>query len=281
MTINKFAVFAKTLFLSALLVAIVAMAGIRVAFAADGDLDQAFAVTGKTLTDFQYGGSIGSSVVVQPDGKAVVSGLVYNENYESIWGIARYNVDGTLDQTFGTGGKATVDFKAYYTWKIDMKLQSDGKILLASFQGDQTDVYGRGTTILTRFNPDGVPDDTFAPVTFDGEIYQMALQPDSRLLLAGSFNEVNGVKRAGLARLNMHPPLEFGSPTLSRSGTLQISLTAEPAMTYIIEASADLRNWAPLSTNTASAFRIDVPDSNISNSAKRFYRALLKPEIAF
>jgi uncharacterized delta-60 repeat protein len=199
------------------------MAGSRTAFAADGDLDPDFAGTGKTLTDFQYGGSIGSSVVVQPDGKAVVSGLVYNENFEQIWGIARYNVDGTLDQTFGTGGKTTVDFKAYYTWKIDIKLQSDGKIVLGgSVLVDPQYDFG-----IARLNSNGALDQTFGnggKVTFDvsaagfgagyGDgIMGIALQNDGKIVACGYAPGQSGFFDFAVIRVNPNGTIDntFGT----------------------------------------------------------------------
>src|SRR6266851_9714658 len=80
--------------------------------------------------------SAGNGVVTQPDGKIVVVGEAPNsKGYESL-AVLRYNADGTLDSTFGSGGivlttlgkfqysQGTVGFSS-------VALQSDGKIVVA------------------------------------------------------------------------------------------------------------------------------------------------------
>src|SRR5262249_42936154 len=73
-----------------------------------GDLDPTFGVGGKVLTDFG-GDETATAVAVQPDGKIVVVGYT---NY-SDFAVARYNVDGSLDSSFGTGGKVVTDFAGF------------------------------------------------------------------------------------------------------------------------------------------------------------------------
>jgi uncharacterized delta-60 repeat protein len=74
----------------------------------------------------------GLATAVQSDGKYVVVGYDSNDNYNSDFAIARYNTDGTLDGTFGTGGIVSTDVT---TGKDDkayaVAIQSDGKIVVA------------------------------------------------------------------------------------------------------------------------------------------------------
>src|SRR6185295_14250387 len=47
--------------------------------------------------------------VVQPDGKLVAAGYAWNgRDYDMV--VARFNLDGTADATFGTGGSVALDF---------------------------------------------------------------------------------------------------------------------------------------------------------------------------
>ena len=76
----------------------------RMARAADGDLDPMFGNGGKLLTDFNSDNDWLSRIAVQSDGKIVAIGTTFPG---SKFALARYNRDGTLDATFGTGGKVT------------------------------------------------------------------------------------------------------------------------------------------------------------------------------
>src|SRR4051794_14878956 len=83
---------------------------------ANGVLDQSFGTGGVTRADF--GGSRGdfaTCVAIQPNGKIVVAGrrnnasdFLYGDQGE--FAIARFNSNGTLDNTFDGDGRATVDF---------------------------------------------------------------------------------------------------------------------------------------------------------------------------
>src|SRR5438105_1388437 len=80
--------------------------------ATDGDLDPTFGVGGKVLTDLNHSTDLANGVAIQSDGKLVVVGQTYTNNDFSTedFAVARYNTNGTLDTTFGVGGKVTTDF---------------------------------------------------------------------------------------------------------------------------------------------------------------------------
>ena len=82
----------------------------RTVLAVDGDLDLTFGTDGKVLTDFDHSTDIADAVAIQADGKLVVVGTTYRDNDFSNedFAVARYNSDGTLDKTFGAGGKVQV-----------------------------------------------------------------------------------------------------------------------------------------------------------------------------
>ena len=73
-----------------------------------GTLDPTFGTGGRVTTFFGGDGPNGDeahSVVVQKDGKLVVGGSTTNLDDTTDFGLTRYNSNGTLDSTFGTGGK--------------------------------------------------------------------------------------------------------------------------------------------------------------------------------
>jgi uncharacterized delta-60 repeat protein len=75
----------------------------------DGSLDASFGTGGTVATDFASGTDGADSVTVQADGKIVVSGFAVVGFAAERFAIARYNADGSLDASFGAGGKVTTD----------------------------------------------------------------------------------------------------------------------------------------------------------------------------
>ncbi len=91
----------------ALVVGVAVMGYATGAHTAPGDLDSSFGSGGKVTTDFTVSG-FGMDVAVQDDEKVVVAGGAYTgPTTGSDFALARYNPDGTLDTTFGSGGKVT------------------------------------------------------------------------------------------------------------------------------------------------------------------------------
>jgi uncharacterized delta-60 repeat protein len=71
----------------------------------DGSLDIGFGTGGKVTTDFAGSGAA-FAVALQTDGKIVAAGRAFVSEFA----LARYNMDGSLDMSFDTGGKVTTDF---------------------------------------------------------------------------------------------------------------------------------------------------------------------------
>src|ERR1044072_63100 len=101
--------------------------------AVDDDLAPTFGTDGKVLTDFDHSTDIANAVAIQADGKLVVVGTTYQDNDFSNedFAVARYNPDGTLDKTFGVGGKVQTDFPGLAAVASSVVVQPDGKIVVA------------------------------------------------------------------------------------------------------------------------------------------------------
>ncbi|MCX7401454.1 MAG: DUF4347 domain-containing protein, partial [Planctomycetales bacterium] len=172
-----------------------------------------FSGDGIVTTDFGTSNDFGYSVTLQPDGKIVVAGLISNGS-NTDFALTRYNADGSLDTSFGTGGIVTTDLGAYDDYATSVTLQSDGKIVVAGYsdtlQSDGKIVvagysdtgYGYGEVFaLTRYNADGSLDTSFGDgygivttnVGADIDVaYSVTLQPDGKIVVAGaSFNGSN------------------------------------------------------------------------------------------
>ena len=83
-------------------------------YTTEGLLDVGFGDAGLVFTDFAVRFDFASALLIQPDGKIVAAGGVGDNrlNIPFDFGLARYNEDGTLDGTFGTGGKVRTVFNA-------------------------------------------------------------------------------------------------------------------------------------------------------------------------
>ncbi len=150
-----------------------------------GDLDPTFGSGGRVVTDF-LGEEHARAVVVQPDGKIVVGGTRFlGDNLD--FALARYQLDGTLDPTFGSGGRVTTDFSAGDDQLTELLLQPDGKIVAIGERNF-------GTSAMARYEPDGSLDPTFGS---GGRVFDfttrisaqdVARQPDGKLVVVGSRN---------------------------------------------------------------------------------------------
>src|SRR5262249_60035871 len=77
---------------------------------ANGTLDTGFGSGGKVTTDFSSSNDIAYAVVLQSDGKIVVAGSATGPSTADDFALARYNGNGSLDTSFGAGGKVATDF---------------------------------------------------------------------------------------------------------------------------------------------------------------------------
>ena len=112
-----------------------------VRYNADGTLDPTFgAGTGIVIT-LIGGCTSASALVLQPDGKIVVAGAsgpctVVSEpgtRSPDFFTLVRYNVDGTLDQSFGRLGSGAVTVPSG-GFAFDLVQQADGKLVAAGSQ---------------------------------------------------------------------------------------------------------------------------------------------------
>ena len=174
----------------------------QMAQAVDGDLDPTFGTAslptpssiGRVMTDFDHSTDIANAVAVQADGKLVVVGTTYqNNDYTGEdFAVARYNANGTLDKTFGVGGKVQTDFPGLAAVASSLVIQPDGKIVVAdgafplfTFLGDFK---------VIRYNPDGLLDSSFGnggivTTSFPGQgsyAFAVALQADGKIIAAGT-----------------------------------------------------------------------------------------------
>ena len=184
---------------------------------ADGSLDTTFNGNGVVTTYFGGNSDYGMGVTLQPDGRILVGGSGFNRNNgTNDFVLARYNSDGTLDTTFSANGKVMIDFSNTNDIGNSIKLQADGKILVAGTSGV---VVAGGTSngnfALARFNADGTLDTSFDG---DGKLItdfggtenamSVAVQSDGKILVAGSSTATGGNSDFAVARYNIDGTLD-------------------------------------------------------------------------
>jgi uncharacterized delta-60 repeat protein len=154
------------------------------ASADDGDLDKSFGTNGVVLADFMppsQAENFGQTLAVQRDGKILAGAVVY-VGIDAIpnGALARYNRDGSLDASFGSGGKL---FLSTVPEIGALAIQPDGKIIGGS----------RG---LLRLNRDGTLDQGFGTggKVDTGRVtaLALALQSDGKILAGGRMDNQPG-----------------------------------------------------------------------------------------
>ncbi len=160
--------------------------GVIFAYGQAGALDPTFGNNGIVTTAYQ-GNSEGQDIAIQSDGKIVVVGST--EDTIQILRLNRYLSDGTLDNSFGTGGTATID--SFFSMGNAVIIQPDGKIVVA---GNAFSTSANAHVLVVRFNTDGTLDNSFGtagivttPVgNYGNVIRDVALQVDGKIVVGGT-----------------------------------------------------------------------------------------------
>ena len=164
-----------------------------VRYNSDGTLDETFGNNGAVTTDMS-GMDQPRAVAVQSDGKIVVGGYASSLT-SSVFAIARYNTDGSLDTTFGSSGKTFASF-GEYSGIHDLAIQSGGKIVAV---GSASPSLGQTVFALARWNANGTLDTSFS---FDGRLTtttagyadSVVIQPDGKIVAAGGIGQLELVR---------------------------------------------------------------------------------------
>ena len=192
-----------------------------------GGLDTTFSGDGKVEIGFGSGnnGTL-KGVVIQPDGKIVIAGYMYNgSNYD--FAVYRLNSDGSLDDTFSGDGRAQIAFASGRNdTGVDLVLVSS-KIVVAGYTCDGS---GENCNMaVLRLNANGTQDTSFssdgwAVANFGGEDrgWAIAAQTDDKIVVAGRKKTADDTYFA-LARFNTNGTLDT---TFSSDGKVTTNLTS-------------------------------------------------------
>ena len=187
----------------------------------DGSPDSSFGTNGSVST-FIYGSTANSfqpensanSVGIQSDGKIVVGGYIKDSVSRYHFAIARYNTNGTLDNSFGSnGGTITTHIfgsDGSFDCANSLVIQPDGKILMAGTSS--------GSYAAARYNTNGSLDNSFGSngtlqFQINGsagggdEVSSIALQQDGKIVLGGYSKDIYTSYEFSLARLYPNPTI--------------------------------------------------------------------------
>src|SRR5206468_5240887 len=103
-------------------------------YTSNGILDTTFSRDGKTEIDFGSCCQSANKVLLQSDGKIITVGYADTESSDSDFLLARLSTRGSLDTSFGVGGKVRTSFGDLNGGANGAALQSDGKIVAVGFQ---------------------------------------------------------------------------------------------------------------------------------------------------
>jgi uncharacterized delta-60 repeat protein len=155
-------------------------------YQADGTPDPTFATNGTVVTDFSGGADAAFALALQADGMIVVAGST-GRFPQASFALARYAADGSLDTTFGTAGRTTVDFGRDARAHA-VAVLPDGKIVTGGFVNNGSS----GDGALTRHQANGTPDGPFGTAgkmltDFGGRNFGSALTilADSAIVVGG------------------------------------------------------------------------------------------------
>jgi uncharacterized delta-60 repeat protein len=189
-------------------------------FTNNGIPDSTFVANGFNILDsnnfpnnrYNYG----EAVLIQPDGKIVMSGNMMDNDGKADLSLARLNSDGSLDKSaFGTNGLGTVttlippDFQ---NSRGALALQADGKIIV----GGTTN----GNLTVVRYNPNGVLDTTFGGTGIvntdfgsNEQTDDLVLQADGKIVVVGTTSSLGFLNDFLLVRYNTDGSLDsmFGA----------------------------------------------------------------------
>jgi uncharacterized delta-60 repeat protein len=144
-------------------------------------LDPSFDGDGRATVE-GFGGDR-SAMALQEDGRIVMVGGTFTD-----FVMARFDPDGSLDDSFGDSGRVTTNMvNNEQEEALGVAIQDDGKIVVVGYTGQAV---GPSVFAVARYDTDGSPDDSFGVdgkvVTgVTGQAFAVAIQPDGRIVVGG------------------------------------------------------------------------------------------------
>jgi uncharacterized delta-60 repeat protein len=106
-----------------------------VRFDSTGNLDTSFNSTGVVVSNSTGNDNIASGVIVQPDGKIVITGRAFNQSTMDFL-LSRFNSNGSIDPSFGNGGHVYTQVGIEDDFSLSSAMQADGKLVVVGYYTD-------------------------------------------------------------------------------------------------------------------------------------------------
>jgi uncharacterized delta-60 repeat protein len=230
-------------------------------FNPDGTADETFGTDGMVVTEMGAFAAAASAegcsaavpggLVLQPDGKVVVVGTLECYGAKRSWstvGLVRYDVDGSLDRTFGTDGiLLTV-------------LQGAGAVVTHQPDGSLVVGTSSGGFALARYRADGILDKSFgtdgtARMSFDAypaDPSGLLTEPDGKIVINGFVQVGTNSRGFALARFEADgtPDPTFGTNGVTTTITGYLSISTGPGA----------RHWTLMCDNRCVSPVVRQPD---------------------
>lgn len=232
----------------------------------DGALDTSFDGDGIVTTDYKSQEDRGGYLALLPNNKILTAGYYIGNNGSGngYFTLTRYNSDGSLDTSFGTNGKTNMMVGDAYTMVEDIALQFNGKIVLAGYRSDPSNM--KLNFAVACFRSDGSPDTSFGTngqLATDFGDYEddvanaVTIQPNGAIVVAGyrSWSLDNTVYSFGFALARY-----IGEPFTLNSVAAQDG--------WVLESGENSNAGGALDT-TAATFNLG------DNAANKQYRGIL------
>ena len=223
----------------------------------DGGLDTSFGVGGSVTATIGATGNTSRALALQPDGKILVAGD-YANGSNNDFAVVRFNANGTLDTTFGSGGKAVSPAGTSTDYAYSVALQSTGHILVAGYAyvGSTSDF------AMVRFTAAGSVDSSFGvagriltPIgTGDDYGLVIRVQPDDRIVFAGSTRTGTYTDTAVLRfQANGSLDTDFG---LGGKRTTTVSLLSDVVWEMAIQSDGKLVVVGSANNNVGAVYSV-------------------------
>lgn len=192
----------------------------------DGSLDFDLDGDGIVTTPIGTNSATASCIIIQPDDKILVAGQAFNDTtFRWEAAVARYHVDGSLDETFEHDGISILANFNKDLFINAIALDQEGKIIAAGYTGTSP---SNNQFALMRFLPDGRPDSLFGtngllitPVSNqNNQANSILIQSDHKMMVGGTA-EVGGVDQFALARYDREGSPD---PTFGNDGIVTTSI---------------------------------------------------------
>ncbi len=201
----------------------------------DGSTDSTFGTNGLVVTPVGTGSSfdIPKSIAIQTNGKIVVGGKSPNGSNNNFAAV-RYNTNGSIDSTWGTGGIVTTDLGGTAESINAIAIQSNGRIVAAGESDAQSPSARRFAVV--RYLGDTPPPATDTPTNTPTAAFTSTptnTPTHTATPTPTSSPAISGIVTYGNALGNPPPPRFVSNVLISGAGSVPVSaLTGFPDGTY-------------------------------------------------